>query len=221
MLTYSIHLSTLKVRHKEKFMDFLPDPESMAQWLLHYGSFSLFILLALGVVALPIPDETLMVVAGILMKKGDLVIPSTLAASYLGSMAGITLSYLIGRTAGSSFLHRYGSRFGLTEEKLTRVHNWFEHYGKWTLTFGYFIPGIRHLTGFAAGSSELEFPRFALYAYLGAAIWATCFLSIGYFLGNYWSDVVGFIEQASDFAIFGVILAALLLFFLWWKYKKT
>lgn len=201
-------------------MDFLPDQETMTYWLLHYGSFSLFILLALGVVALPVPDETLMVLAGILMKNGDLNIPSTLAASYLGSMVGITLSYLIGRTVGSSFLHRYGSRFGLTEEKLNKVHNWFEHYGKWTLTFGYFIPGIRHLTGFAAGSSELEYPRFALFAYLGATIWATFFLSMGYFVGTYWYEAVSIIERASDFTLFGIVLLSVLLFFLWWKYKR-
>lgn len=200
-------------------MDFLPDQETMTYWLLHYGSFSLFILLALGVVALPVPDETLMVLAGIFIKNGELPLISTVVASFLGSMFGITLSYVIGRTAGSQVLHRYGKKFGLTEEKLQNVHNWFEHYGKWTLTFGYFIPGVRHLTGFAAGSSSLEYPTFALFAYIGASVWAATFLSIGYFLGNYWYRMIEIAERASDFTLFGLFALALLIFILWRKYK--
>lgn len=202
-------------------MEFLPDQEAMTYWLLHYGSISLFFLLALGIVAMPIPDETLMVLAGVLIRKGDLYIIPTLAAAYLGSMTGMTLSYVIGRTVGSKFLHRYGSRFGLTEERLSKAHNWFESYGKWSLTFGYFVPGIRHLTGIAAGASELSYPHFALFAYTGAAIWATFFLSVGYFLGNYWSDIITIIENAGDFAIFGAIIGAILLFILWRRYHRT
>lgn len=201
-------------------MEFLPDQEAMTQWLLHYGSFSLFILLALGVFALPVPDETLMVLSGILMKNGELPVHSTLAAAFLGSMFGITLSYLFGRIAGSKVLHKYGSRFGLTEEKLNHVHAWFEKYGKWTLTFGYFVPGVRHLTGFAAGSSELEYPKFALFAYFGATIWASFFLSLGYFLGDYLYKMVEIGERIGDFSSSGIIIMVIALFFLYRWYKS-
>lgn len=202
-------------------MDFLPDYEALTEWLLHYGPFSLFVLLALGVVALPVPDETLMVLSGILMRNGDLPILSTLIASYAGSLSGITLSYLMGRMAGAWILQKYGKYVGLTEEKLQKVHNWFAHYGKWTLAFGYFLPGIRHLTGFAAGISLLEYPTFALFAYFGAVIWVTVFLSLGFFLGPYWIHIIAIGEQLSDYTAFILILGALLLFFLWKKFKTT
>src|SRR3989442_9749980 len=91
------------------FMDFLPDQETLSLWLLHWGSLALFLLLGLGVVALPVPDETLMVLAGILMKKGDIPVIPTLLATYGGTICGITVSYLIGRTAGSPMIHKYGS----------------------------------------------------------------------------------------------------------------
>lgn len=202
-------------------MDFLPDYESLTHWLLNYGSFSLFILLALGVVALPVPDETLMVLSGILMRSGELPFFSTILASYAGSMSGITLSYLLGRVAGSLILHRYGKLFGLTAEKFEKVHIWFEHYGKWTLTFGYFIPGVRHLTGFAAGTSGLEYPTFALFAYFGAAIWVSVFLSFGFFLGPYWVHIIALAEQLSDYTLFGIAFTALLLYFLWKKFRSN
>lgn len=202
-------------------MDFLPDQETMTYWITHYGAFSLFILLALGVVALPVPDETLMVLAGILIKAGELPFVSTVLASFLGSMFGITLSYVLGRTAGSGLLHRYGGKIGLSDDKLAIAHEWFAHYGKWTLTFGYFLPGIRHLTGFAAGSSELAYPQFALFAYLGAAIWATVFLSIGYFVGNYWYDLIAIVEKYSDFAFPAAFVIAVLAYFLYRRYRTV
>jgi LPXTG-motif cell wall-anchored protein len=34
--------------------------------------------------------------------------------------------------------------------------------------------------------SKLEFPVFALFAWGGAAVWLSTFLSIGYFLGDKW-----------------------------------
>jgi membrane protein DedA with SNARE-associated domain len=96
------------------FMEHLPDIDTLSLWLNEYGSITLFVLLALGIVALPVPEETLMVIAGILMRKGELQIPGTMLAAYLGSMVGITGSYIIGRTAGKFLVHKYGSWLGLT-----------------------------------------------------------------------------------------------------------
>lgn len=165
-------------------MDFLPDLDQLSQWIVNYGSIALFILLALGIIALPVPEETLMMVTGLLIARGELKPLETMLAALLGSMTGITTSYLIGRTAGTFFLTKYGKWIGITESRMQKAHNWFEHYGKWTLLIGYFIPGVRHFTGIIAGVTTLEFKQFALFAYTGALLWVSLFLSIGYFFGN-------------------------------------
>jgi membrane protein DedA with SNARE-associated domain len=167
-------------------MEYLPSSETLSLWLLHYGSITLFFALALGIVALPIPDETLMLISGILMSKGKLNIIPTLFAAYGGAICGITISYIIGTTVGYYFIHRFGGWVGLTDEKLMKAHDWFERYGRWGLFIGYFIPGVRHLTGIFAGTTKIEYSHFALFAYAGAVVWATVFLSIGYFSGEYW-----------------------------------
>lgn len=185
-------------------MDFLPDSHTINHWLLLYGGVVLFLLLALGIIALPVPDETLMVFAGVLMSKGKLKIVTTLLAAYGGSMCGITVSYLIGRTAGNFFIHRYGAFIGLTEDKIENVHKWFKKYGKWTLMIGYFIPGVRHFTGIIAGMSSLEYKHFALFAYTGAFIWASFFMGMGYFFGGYW--FVFFENLESNIEIISIVL---------------
>lgn len=195
-------------------MDFLPEKHAIMVWLEHYGAFALFALLALGIIALPIPDETLMVLSGIFIFKGKLSIYSTLIAAYAGSMCGITVSYLVGRLAGDYLLKRHGNWLGLTPEKVQQIHNWFEKYGKWTLSFGYFIPGVRHFTGFVAGMAELSYKHFALFAYLGAFVWVSTFISIGYFIGDYWLLLVNKFHFEFDADEIGAIIITLI-FLIW------
>jgi membrane protein DedA with SNARE-associated domain len=194
-------------------------PVYLTTWLTQYGSFALFALLALGILALPVPDETLIVFAGILISQQKLYLTPTLFAAYLGTICGITVSYSIGRLAGIYLLHKHGRWFGVTEAKLIKVHNWFEHYGTWLLFFGYFLPGIRHLTGYAAGMTELSYKRFAIFAYCGAVVWASIFLLIGYYLGNRWFDIYSVLSHYWDYAI--VIVAVLIVIYIIYHFRKT
>lgn len=179
-------------------------------WLLHYGVLALFILLALGIIALPVPEETLLIFSGVLISKGTFSMGPTFLFAYLGSISGITVSYLIGLSGGLYIIKKYGGYVGLTEEKMQKAHDWFEHYGKWMLFIGYFIPGLRHFTGVFAGVSTLEYHYFALYAYLGAFFWVLLFLSVGYFSGNYYEDVIEMIE--GNVEIFFIAIVVLILF---------
>ena len=166
-------------------MEFLAEDTAFTAWLLHYGSFALFGLLALGIIAFPVPEESLMIAAGFLMSNGNLPVGSTVLASLGGSICGITISYIIGRTAGHYAVTKYGKWIGLSTQKLKKAHEWFEKFGTWALFVGYFIPGVRHFTGFCAGTTDLEISRFTLFAYFGALVWVSTFLSIGYFFGDY------------------------------------
>lgn len=193
-------------------------PDTFFIWLNQYGSFALFGLLALGIIALPIPDETLMVTAGVLIDRGDLCLIPTLLAAYLGSIFGISVSYLLGLTVGSYLIKRYGNQVGLTEARMQQVHLWFEKYGKWTLFFGYFIPSVRHLTGISAGISRLNFGEFALFAYSGAIVWASTFLAAGYFIGQSWVFFFDYIEEYSEIAI-SVLVLLVIGFFIYLKFN--
>lgn len=179
-------------------MDSLADNNTLQIWLTQYGSFALFFLLTVGILALPVPEETLMVIAGVLMHHGKLEIPHTIIAAFMGSLCGITASYILGRTAGHFFINRYGRWIGIGQVQIDKAHAWFERFGKWTLFIGYFIPGIRHFTGFSAGMTSLSYREFALFAYSGALIWVATFLSMGYFFGSYWFSIFENIEINID-----------------------
>ena len=153
--------------------------ETLLAWVSHYGYAGLFGLLILGIVGLPVPDETLLVFSGYLIYKGRLQPGLTFLTAFAGSVCGISLSYVIGRTAGHKVVQRYGRYVRINQERLERVHRWFQKMGEWLLAVGYFIPGVRHFTALAAGISDLEYGRFAVFAYGGAAVWVGAFLTLG------------------------------------------
>jgi membrane protein DedA with SNARE-associated domain len=161
--------------------------ETALGWVTHYGSVSLFFLMMLGIVGLPVPDETLLVFSGYLIFKGKLNPVFTFTMALLGSATGITLSYLLGRIYGLKLIHKYGRYVHLTEERFAKIHEWFERIGRWSLFLGYFVAGVRHFTAMVAGASDLEYPVFAGFAYCGAFTWVLTFLSLGYFLGDGWA----------------------------------
>lgn len=167
-------------------------PDSIHHFFHHYGNIGIFCLLAVGILGLPIPDETLIVITGLLIAKNDMPLTNTLIAVYTGGMCGITLSYILGLTIGQPLLFRFGRKVGLTQEKFKKAHIWCERRGKWSLILGYYIPGIRHFIGIVAGTTYLSYRQFALFAYTGVFIWASIFLSIGYFFFDKWAVIAKF-----------------------------
>ena len=163
---------------------------AVASWLSEFGAPALFVLLALGVVGLPVPDDALLAVAGVLIGRGHLHPVTAAAAAIGGAMTGITLSYGLGRFAGLPLLVRYGSRLHVDTDLISRVRAWFQRAGKWLLVGGYFIPGIRHLTAIVAGASKLPVGTFMVFAYTGATLWVCSFLTIGYLVGDHWRGMV-------------------------------
>jgi membrane protein DedA with SNARE-associated domain len=159
-------------------------------WIETYGYLGVFSSLMLGIFGLPIPDETILAFVGYLVFKGYFHPLPTIVTAFLGSICGITLTYLVGRTLGLPLLERYGKYLQVTPERFAQAHHWFEKYGKWSLFGGYFLPGVRHLTAFSAGVSGLEYRPFALFAYSGGLLWVAAFLTLGYLVGDEWHKVM-------------------------------
>jgi membrane protein DedA with SNARE-associated domain len=110
-----------------------------------------------------------------------------MATAFLGSSCGITLSYVIGRRLGMYFVRTIGRRLRIGPDDLDKVNAWYRRWGKYALVFGYFLPGVRHLVAFVAGSSKLPWVIFMSFAYIGALLWSATFVGLGYGLGDTWA----------------------------------
>jgi membrane protein DedA with SNARE-associated domain len=189
-------------------------------WLAAHGSLALFGLLVLGIAGVPVPDETLLVIAGVLVGQSRLHAVPTYLAAFLGSAVGITISYLLGRGAGVVVIHRHGHRLGIASKDIEQVRAVFRGGGRWGLMLGYFVPGIRHLTALLAGAANLEFGLFARFAYTGAAIWSAAFITLGLSVGDRWETVTSQIETHTR-TVAIVVLLAIVAFWLIWRRRRT
>jgi membrane protein DedA with SNARE-associated domain len=191
--------------------------EAVFGWVATYGYGALFGLLMLGIVGLPVPDETLLVFCGYLISQGKMSATETFVAAAAGSWSGITLSYWIGRTLGIGVVHRFGRYLRVSDRHLERVHRWFDHSGHWALFGGYWVAGVRHFTAIIAGASKLEFRTFMTYAWAGGACWIAAFLALGYFIGEEWREIAELVHRYLHYASY--VLIALVLVF--WAVRRA
>ena len=171
--------------------------QQLLTWIAHYGALALFGLLALGVVGLPVPNETLLMLAGALVRKGELpLVPCVIAAC-----AGVSPASRSGTCSDvSSARHSFTD----TLRGLEQLEVWFERIGKWALQPAFAIKG--EFTAIGAGSSEFPFATFARYAYSGAILWTALFLALGYFIG---ARLASAFEQIHDKTLIACLIGAL------------
>lgn len=181
--------------------------ETIQNLIVQYGYGALFALLAFGIVGVPVPDEFLMTFVGYSVSLDIFSFSGAMSVSFAGAMAGMIVSYFLGRKVGKPFLWRYGRWVKLTPARLDKAETWFRQYGLWTVTFGYFVPGVRHFSCYLAGVSGVKFWRYLLYAGSGAAVWCATFITLGRFIGN---NIGPFLHTVHHYMREGAIVLALL-----------
>lgn len=157
--------------------------ELVDNFISQYGYLAIFLLLSLGIIGLPIPDEILMMFIGYMSQEGELSFTLSIILSFLGSSTGMIISYLIGNKFGKPILLKYGKWVGLNNKRFIKVERWFKRFGPWTIIIGYYVPGIRHLTSYISGITQIKFKTYFVFACFGALTWVLIFISIGYFVG--------------------------------------
>jgi membrane protein DedA with SNARE-associated domain/membrane-associated phospholipid phosphatase len=181
-----------------------------------YGYAVLFFGLMFETLALPLPGEAIMTYAGLLVFQGKMNWILSILIADVGSSLGMTLAYGVGYRLGSPFFEKYGARFHFGPDKFKKTSQWFERYGNKVLIIAYFIPGIRHITGYFSGVTRMPFRTYMIYAYSGALLWTGTFITLGKVLGPKWE--VFHVLIMRYLIIAGVI--ALIIFIVIYLYKK-
>lgn len=189
--------------------------DTLIELLNEHGYIILFLSLMLELIALPIPTEILMSYVGYLVYQGEMNWWLSMISGMLGCISGMTLSYWIGAKLGSPFFQKYGHRVHLGPERLNKLSNAFNSYGKRLLLVACFIPGVRHLTGYTAGITNVSYRSFAFFSYIGAVIWVGTFITLGKLLGPQYK----IIETAATNYFALLILVVVFLVVLYYIFK--
>lgn len=171
----------------EKLIEFLvPMIEIARIW----GPLLIFVFMAVESSFVPFPSEVVMIPAGFMAARGELLglapMPAATLAilcGVLGSLAGAYVNYYLSLKLGRPFLHRYGKYFLLKPEALDRAEEIFREYGNGATFVCRMLPAIRQLISIPAGLSRMNFAAFSLYTALGAGLWVIVLTVMGYWFG--------------------------------------
>jgi membrane protein DedA with SNARE-associated domain len=169
---------------------------------------------ALGAVMLaenlfpPIPSEAVLPLAGFLVAQGTLNLPTALAMSTAGSLAGAFFLYALGRWGGRPVLYRWHRVLRVDERQLDRADAWFDRYGPRLVFWCRMIPLARSVISIPAGASEMPVSRFCALTTAGSLIWNAILIGAGLALGRNWEAVSRTVGTYSNVVLI-VLLAGL------------
>lgn len=148
----------------------------------------IFLMMVVESSFIPFPSEVAMIPAGYLSALWEMNIFIALFFGTLGAVAWATLNYYIGMKYGSvivrNLIHKYGKYIFLKEYHYQKSEEYFSSHGTITTLVGRFIPAIRQLISIPAGIFKMNYGLFVLLTSIGAGLWNSILIWIGYFAGK-------------------------------------
>lgn len=176
------------------------------------GPIALFLVLCLGLIGLPLPNEAVALTAGTLSEAGVMNSPLAYVMVGLGICSAMSFNYFLG-TFTSSTLGRWFSKKQQLGTFIEKSQYLIEKYGVYAIPLSVFFPFIRHATPYVLGMNRMRFIKFAMFAYPAAFVWSSVYFMLGHFVGDNIPEIIRVINQYEGlfFAIGGIILALLVL----------
>jgi membrane protein DedA with SNARE-associated domain/membrane-associated phospholipid phosphatase len=189
-------------------------------WLIeHYGYVIVFFGVMLESTGVPLPGETILLAAGVVVQRGHLDLGDAIVFGILGAVVGDQIGYWVGREGGRAFVLKWGRYVKITPERLGRVERFFEHHGGKAVFFARFFSGFRVLGALVAGMSRMHWRTFSFYNALGGTVWATAVVLVGYFLGRSWSLAERWIGRAT--LLLALLLGVMVGFYLAYRWAAS
>jgi membrane protein DedA with SNARE-associated domain len=158
----------------------MPD---LSPLLEHWRYPAIFLVVILGNVGLPVPEESVLALGGFLAARGLLHLPGVLAVGALAAIVGDNLGYWAGRRYGPEALARYGRYVWITPDRLAKASAAMTRHGGLAVFAARFVPGVRSLAGPVAGATGMRPLTFVVSNGLGAVAYVPYAVGLGYALG--------------------------------------
>jgi membrane protein DedA with SNARE-associated domain len=180
--------------------------ELIRAFFQHHGYWAVAVALLLENAGVPVPGETVLLFASFLAySEHNLHLPWIILVGAVSCTIAGNVGYAIGHHGGRPLLDRWKHLFRIQQSHLDRGERLFAHYGPGTIFFARFIFGLRVIAGPLAGVLRMNFGRFALFNFLGAAVWVTVISCLGYLFGSQWLALVHALRDV-DFALLAVVV---------------
>jgi membrane-associated protein len=193
-----------------QFVDyFLHLDVHLGELLRTYGTWTYAILFLIiftetGLVVMPLlPGDSLLFAAGTFAALGDLDPWLLTGLLIVAAVLGDGVNYHIGKAIGPRAFS--GNVRFLKREYLEKTQAFYDKHGGKTIILARFIPIVRTFAPFVAGIGTMRYPRFLAYNVVGAVIWVTGFVWLGYAFGN-----IPAVKERFSLVILGIIFVSVL-----------
>ena len=164
---------------------------------------------------LPLPEDVALITGGYLAGKGPPIgvgsLPLMILVGLAGILIGDSIIFKAGATYGEALLQTRLGRH-IPGERVERIIGLFERHGPKFIMMARFLPGVRAVTYFVAGTTGVPYWKFLLYDGIAA-----CASAPGWVLLGYWAGKNRMLRKAWQYAkevqigVIGVILAIIIL----------
>jgi membrane protein DedA with SNARE-associated domain/membrane-associated phospholipid phosphatase len=143
------------------------------------------------------PGETAMLLGGLVAGQGQISVVTLIGVVWACAVAGDLTSFFLGRRLGRAFLVKHGAKVQITDERLHMVEGFFDRHGGKAILLGRFVGLVRAIAPFLAGSSGLALRRFLPYDVIGAGLWGSTFVLLGYIFWQSFSTLVDYAKKGA------------------------
>jgi membrane protein DedA with SNARE-associated domain/membrane-associated phospholipid phosphatase len=190
--------------------------ERILSLIEHYGYLVVLFGVMLESTGVPLPGETILLAAGVLVQRGHLDLWDAIVFGILGAVMGDQIGYWVGREGGRRFVLRWGRYLFISPERLARAEAFFGRHGGKAVFLARFFSGLRVFGALVAGTSRMRWGTFLIYNVLGGAVWVTGVVLLGYFLGSSLGLVERWLGRAT--LVLVALLAVVVAFYLGYRW---
>jgi membrane protein DedA with SNARE-associated domain len=186
-------------------------------WLVEHTYLVVFVGTLIDASGLPFPGRILLAAAGALAATGQANVVVIIALAALGAMFVDHLWYLT-ITRGSNWLIDLYCRLTRRQRNCRQEDaDYFRRYGSITIIIGRFFTVVRVVAWPMAAANGVSYARFAVLDFVGATIWASIWVLLGWIVGEHWESAAHSVGgwAALIGAVMLVTLAAPLMLRLW------
>jgi membrane protein DedA with SNARE-associated domain len=183
------------------------------------GYLGIALILVLGGLGLPIPEEAPIIVAAVLSHKGAMYWPLAFAACLAGVLLGDFIVYLLGYVYGEKVLSFRLTRKFLTRARETQMQGYFQRHGFKILVLGRFAVGFRTAAYLTAGILKLPVLKLFLTDLLAASLSTSFFFLLGYAFADQIRTSLDHVKYWLTAGVAGAVGAFFL--YRYWKGRQT
>ncbi len=181
---------------------------------------ALFMLCGLG---LPLPEELVMLAGGYFCAKNPELaqLHWMMVACAGGILLGDVMPFLLGRIFGVRLLRLRWLRYIVTKQRLAKFDRWFRRRGDWVILIARFVPGLRVVAFFTAGTMKMAWRRFLFLDGLGIALMVPVMTWLGFHSVAVIEQAIATVQRVERGILQVVaVVGALLLVSVWWWRRR-